>query len=100
MPPVEGSACLLDYFFDVGPVVGTGMGGVPLRSEHLSAWQTETGTRLQSWEARALRRLSGEYLSESHRAEKLGCEPPWKAHDHKPEPTAVQLSLRALIENK
>lgn len=96
MPPLDSGGDLVGKLFDVGPVVNTGMGAVALRSEHLIAWQQETGVRLQLWESRFLRRLSNEYLAESQRAEKLGCEPPWTPPDHKREPSALQMSLRAL----
>jgi len=94
MPPLEQGAYLVGYLLDVGPTVAAGMGAGPITSKDLIAWQQETGVNLQPWEAKTLRRLSGEYLSESHRAEKLGCAPPWKSPDLKPEKTALQLSIQ------
>lgn len=99
MPPLDGADYIINHLFDVGPVVNTGMGCIALRSEHLLAWQQETGIRLSGWEARTLRRLSNEYMGESRRAEKRGCQPPWAQPDFKPEPTAVQLALLALANS-
>jgi len=100
MPPLDDAEYLRGYLFDAGPIVNTGMGGVSLRSEHLIAWQKETGVRLSAWEARVLRRLSQEYLAETHRAAKRGCKPPWLAPDFKPEKTALQVSALAKQRTK
>lgn len=80
--------------------MASGMGAGPLTHQEILAWQVLTGIALQPWESRLLRRLSIEYVAESHRAEKLGCEPPWKATDTKPEPSALQMSLRALAADQ
>jgi hypothetical protein len=36
-----------------------------------------TGVDVLPWEARLIRRLSGEFLSQSHKAEKPDCPAPW-----------------------
>lgn len=95
LPPLEGGAYLVGYLLDAGPTVAAGMGAGPLTSKDLMPWCEETGIELQPWEARTLRRLSIAYLNESHQAEKLGCEPPWKPTDFKPELTAKQLERKA-----
>lgn len=102
MPPLDDGGYLVGYLLEIGPVQASGMGQGPISHESILAWQTLTGIELQPWEARALRRLSGEYLSEQHRAEKLGVEPPWKpeGEEIKREQTALQQSLRALVEEK
>lgn len=96
MPPLEGSEYILGYLYEIGPIMSGAMGSGPITHGELCAWQSNTGIRLSPWEVRTLRRLSIEYLNEQHRAGKLGCEPPWKSEDLKPEPSAVQQSLRAL----
>ena len=77
MPPIDAEF-IVGFLFDVGPGVNTGMGDVPLRSEHLIAWQEETGILLQPWQAGFLRRLSREYLSQAQKSEKPDCPPPYK----------------------
>jgi len=76
MPPIDAEY-IVGYLFDVGPGVNTGMGDVPLRSEHLIAWQEETGILLQPWQAGFLRGLSREYLSQAQKSEKIDCPPPY-----------------------
>ncbi|MFA7278908.1 MAG: hypothetical protein WC100_02325 [Sterolibacterium sp.] len=98
MPPLEEGSYLVGYLLELGPVHASGMGQGPISHESILAWQALTGIELEPWEARLLRRLSCDYLSESHRAQKLGCEPPWKIEGVKREQTALQQSLRALIE--
>ena len=96
MPPIDGAEYLLAYLWEVGPIMSGAMGSGPITHGEIQSWQWNTGVRLSAWEARALKQLSIEYLSEQHRAEKLGCEPPWKTEDMKQEPTALQMSLRNL----
>ena len=99
MPPCA-ALHLVEHLFEIGPLMAAGMGAGPITHQEILAWQVLTGTALQPWEARMLRRLSCEYLNETHRAETLGCEPPWKPPDHKPEPSALQMSLRALAADQ
>ena len=101
MPPLSGCEYILDYLFtpgEVGVTMAGNMGAGPITHGELRAWMGNTGVRLTPFEARLMVRLSHEYLSESHRAEKLGCKPPWNPEGYKPEPTALQLSLRALVD--
>lgn len=72
LPDVDGCGDLLEWFWDVGPAHA----GNALTHTELRAWQDNTGFRLQSWQARLLRRMSQEYLAESHRASDPKCEAP------------------------
>jgi len=96
MPPVEGAGYLLEYLWEIGPAVSTGIGAGPVSHEELLAWQSNTGIELSAWEARTLRRLSCDYLSESHAAEKRDAKAPWRPADAKPEISDTQQALRAL----
>lgn len=69
---------LVQLLFDAGPVSGTGQGTVPLSWADLDAWQRMTGVSLPPWQLRLLRRLSGEYLSESNAATQDDAPPPWE----------------------
>jgi len=100
MPPLDGGDYLVGYLFEVGPTMAGAMGAGPLTFGEIRAWSELTGVPINPVEARFLRSLSIVYLNESHRAEKLGCEPPWKTPQTKREPTALQVSLRALAANK
>lgn len=99
MPPVEGGEYLLGYLWEVGPVMPGGMGAVVLSWQELRAWQESIGFELDPWESRILRRLSRDYLAESHKAEKHDCPPPWKEADGFVKAVAaksLQESIRAL----
>jgi hypothetical protein len=78
MPDTGVAGYLISYLFEVGPTMAGGMGAGPLTHGEILAWQEITGTRINTWEARTLRRLSLEYLSESCKATKRNCPPPWK----------------------
>jgi hypothetical protein len=60
--------------FDAGPYGADG-GGLGWRD--LEAWQRNVGIELEPWEGRLLRRLSGEYASMRHKAEKPDCPAPY-----------------------
>ena len=96
MPPVSGFVNLLDYLFQVGPVLQGGMGPARLTNEELLAWQTNNRRRLAPWECRFLIGLSGEYMREADKARRRDATPPWTPPDARPAPTAAQLALRAL----
>lgn len=100
MPPLESGDYLIGCLFEVGPTMSGAMGAGPLMFGEIRAWSELTGLSINAVEARVLHSLSIVYLNESHRAEKLGCEPPWKPPDFKPEPSALQMSLRALAADK
>jgi hypothetical protein len=75
MPTVDAEY-LIGYLWEVGPTMAAGGYPGPVTHEEILAWQKLTGVELQPWEMRFLRRLSGEYLLESHRAEKADCPEP------------------------
>ena len=75
---VHGADYLLGYLFEIGPTVAAGMGAGPIEWPHINAWCERIGIDLEPWESRFLRRLSLEYLSESHKAEKRDARAPWR----------------------
>lgn len=76
MPPCDAPH-LLGYLFEIGPTLAAGMGEGPLTHGEIASWQANTGIELQAWEARLLRRLSIDYLNQSHKARARDCPPPW-----------------------
>lgn len=96
LPPTDAPH-LLNYLFDVGPTLASGMGEGPLTHSEIEAWQGNTGVELEPWEATFLRRLSIDYLSESHKAEKVDAPAPWNPEDIKQfQSTQMRDHLRAL----
>lgn len=75
LPPMGAAGHLAGYLFEVGPVGYGAMGPVPLSHSELAAWQANTGIELNAWEARALRRLSMDYLAASNAATAPDCPP-------------------------
>ncbi len=99
MPSVESSAgYLLDYLFDIGPVITEGMGPSIITHLELRAWQDNLGIELQPWEVRFLRRLSSDYLLELNKAEKASCPDPWGSEDTRPILSAVAASLQQSLK--
>ncbi len=96
MPPLEGGGHLLDALFEIGPVMGGGMGPAPLSHAEIESWIRLTGTPLQPWEARCIRRLSVDYVNQSQASTARDCKPPWQAPDQKPVVSDTQAALRAL----
>lgn len=77
MPPIQWGGYILDYLFEVGPTMPSGMGSGPLTFSEIEAWQRAVGIRLSPFEAQLLRRLSVEYFGESHSATKADSPPPY-----------------------
>ncbi len=94
MPPVDAAAYLLEYFWEIGPVLAGGMGPVVLTHAEILAWCTLSGQWLQPWETRALRSLSRDYIAQLRLAEKVDCPAPWQPQDYVPDRSAVARSMR------
>lgn len=68
---------LVAYLFDAGPMSAGGQSQSPLTWADLQAWERGSGITLHPWQARLLRALSAEYLSESLTADAHDAPPPW-----------------------
>jgi len=97
MPPVDAEY-LLGYLWEIGPTMAAGGYPGPITHEEICAWQELTGIELHPWEARFIRRLSGEYLAESHRAEKADCPAPVKSEDRAYDLYAVAKNLQQSLK--
>lgn len=82
-PPLEGGQYLLDYLYEVGPVLQGGMGPVPLTHGELRDWQLNVGLSLAPREIRMLHRLSLEYLIQAQQSTKPECLPPYGPVAHR-----------------
>lgn len=73
MPDAGPAAYLLEHFWCVGPSQGDSV----ITSGELRDYQANMGITLSPWECRVLRRLSVDYINESHRATKRDCPAPF-----------------------
>ena len=76
MPDVN-AYYLISYLFEIGPIQTTGMGTSPITYAEIQTWMNLVGLDLQPWEIRFLKKLSCDYLNESHMAEKSDRPPAW-----------------------
>lgn len=72
MPPHDAEY-ITAYLFEIGPT----MGDTALTHTEIAHWQRNTGIELDAWETRFVKRLSVEYLAESHNATKSAAPSPW-----------------------
>jgi hypothetical protein len=68
---------LLDIYLEIGPVQQAGFGAIEVSQVEIGKWQENTSIRLQPWEARFVRRLSGVWLKQAREAEDPACKPPF-----------------------
>jgi hypothetical protein len=99
LPPITAGSHLVGYLWEVGPNMAAGMGAAPVSWTELQAWQDQAGHRLSPWEVRTLRALSAAYVSESHRASKAGCLPPWTSDIEQKEREVVSRHIRNVLRN-
>lgn len=76
MPP-NPAPHLTKWLMEIGPSVPGGFGEVPITWRDIAAWQDVIGIELEPWEARLLRELSIEYVSQRVDARKPDCPMPW-----------------------
>jgi len=86
--PILPATSYIEWLMDLGPADPE---GAPIGWRTLQAWQECTGIRLQPWEAKLLRSLSGDWLAEKDRAKKPDCPAPW---------THIVDSNREAVEHK
>lgn len=97
LPPLGLAGHLVSYLFDAGPVGHGAMGPTPISHTELAAWQHNTGVNLAAWEARALRRLSHDYLAASQDAQDPDCPPFYVDLPPTDERAHIALGVRAIL---
>ncbi len=96
LPDAGAAGHLSAYLFECGPVAYGAMGAIPLSWHDIHAWQQAVGIDLAAWEARALRRLSADYLHQSQLAEEPDCPAPYIDRDSERR-AAVASKVRAIF---
>lgn len=100
LPEVSAGQYLVDYLLEVGPVSAAGMGSDRITCVEISKWMELIGITLAPWEVRLLRRLSGEYAGESHRATAHDCPPPWMAEPSETDRETVAKGLQSAFRER
>ena len=79
MPPLLSVGYyLIEYLFEIGPVMPLGMGGTIGVSENdLFYFQSNQKIQLSAWESSTIRRLSREYASMLSEAKEPHCPAPF-----------------------
>lgn len=79
--PENPASYLTDWLFDIGPTVPAGMSSAAIGYQDIAAFQSITGVEMMPWEAKLLRRLSGDFLAQLDRSKKPDCPAPYVPHD-------------------
>lgn len=77
LPDAGVAGYLSGYLFECGPVAYGAMGALPLSWHDIAAWQQALGIDLAAWEAKALRRLSSDYIAQCQLSEEPDCPAPY-----------------------
>jgi hypothetical protein len=77
LPPLPAAGHLVSMLFEMGPTLPAGMGEAPITFSEIDAWQHVTGIRVNAWEGRMLRRLSGAYAAERAKGVDIKRPAPW-----------------------
>lgn len=75
--PENPAPYLTDWLFEIGPVIQMGEGAKRIEWPDIAAWAGVMGVAPLPWEARLLRRLSGEYAVQWVASAKPDCPAPW-----------------------
>lgn len=95
MPPCD-TPFIIEWLFDVGPMLQTGMGPIPLTEQELLAWQINRGFELQPWQSKFLRQLSAEYLIQLDKSKKERCPAPWQEELQEEDQVRVARKVKSL----
>lgn len=99
-PPLPEVAAphLLGYLFEIGPISLGGAMQSPITSQEILAWQQLTRIALTPWEARAIKRMSIDYLDQMHASEAPDCKAPWMPADYVTDHSATAKSMQKALE--
>lgn len=96
MPPVTAMH-IFEWLMEVGPTDSGAMGRGPVSWSAIRDWKEATFQPLSAWEARLLRKMSVEFLTESHLAEEASRPAPWTQAPAEIDREANERQLRAVL---
>lgn len=77
-PDIEFGDYLIDYLFELGPVMYTGDGIAPITFSEIESWALLTSTPVSPFDAKALRFLSASFVRQANAAKDPKCPSPWE----------------------
>lgn len=89
--PICDAQYIIEYLLDVGLTIGE----QTLTHAEIQSWQENTGTLLQPWESRFLKKLSSIYLSEHKESTDSENETAWEEAPH-----YMRMAYRKMIKSK
>lgn len=95
--PPNPAPHIINRLIEIGLTESNGMGASPLSWREIGEWQRSTSIRLPPWEARLIRQLSVEYISESQKAESENCPAPWRTDATAIERKVEEAKLRSVL---
>ena len=89
----------MGYLQELGIVQPTGMGSARISHTEMLAWALLKGIELQPWEVRALRAMSGAFISEQQEAADPNRPPPWSQEAPVEEKTRIAQHIRNVLRD-
>lgn len=97
MPEVDAEvAFILGWLYEIGPTSTNGMGLIAITHGEIRSWRKNVGVPLLPWQARVLRSLSRDYVTEYSAAAAADRAPPWK-NDTPVDRAAVERKIKNLL---
>lgn len=97
LPELVGCEYLLEWLFEIGVSMHTGMGSIPLSWQEISEWGKDLD--LTPWEKKMLRELSTEYVSYSQKASEPDCPQPYFRYISEDQRNAVSKNILSTLRN-
>ena len=95
MPELEAGQHMIEYFFAVGPSLGDGA----ITHAELQCYQSNMGIELSPWECETLRRMSIDYINQSHKAKEINCKAPWQPEENNIDKYLAAMRAKEAIRN-
>jgi len=77
MPTLESHSYIIEWLFDIGPMMYSSMGSSPISYQEIESWRD--GIELSHWEKSTLKGLSAEYMNWLQKGAKKDCPVPYSA---------------------
>jgi hypothetical protein len=76
-----GLPVMVEWLMEMGPTEPAGMGMATISWATIGYWEKATGVELNPWQAKLMRRLSGDWFRQSEEARKMDCPAPYQSRE-------------------